>query len=158
LQLKNILYPIIWVNIQLHLFMWKSLHVIMFSLKTTNPYFTPYTSCGRNDMCPMGLSYVLKTHLFDIIFWYGVFVILTYSLPFSWLHFVYPLGPWQFASKSNCRCKLRVTIRFILFHNSFFFKVCRSFYSPYGFNRLDFWCFLTYPFQIWIENYTIFII
>jgi len=84
----------------------------------------------------------------NIRFQYGVFVILTYSFPFSWLSFVFPSRLWQSASKSNCHCKLQVTIRFILFHNPFFFRVCRSLCSLYGFNCLDLQCFLTYLFQL----------
>ncbi len=114
------------------------------------------TSCGRNKIYLIGLSYVLKTRLSNIIFWYGVCLILAYSLPFSRLSFVFPSRPWQFASKSDCHYNLRITIQFILFHNPLFFKICRSHCNPHNFNRLNFWYFLTHPFQIWIETKPLF--
>jgi hypothetical protein len=111
------------VSIWLHLSPWKSSSITMPFLKTTSPYFMPNTTyCGRNNLCPTCLFFVLKTRLSNIIFWYRVCVIFTYSLPFSWLFFVSPSKLWQFASKSNCCYKLWVTIRFILLYNPFFFK------------------------------------
>ncbi len=114
------------------------------------------TSCGRNKICLISLSYVLKIRLSNIIFWYGVCVILAYSLPFSWLSsfFLQDLG--RFASKSDCHYNLRITIQFILFHNPLFFKICRSRCNPHGFNYLNLWYFLTHPFQIWIETKPLF--
>jgi hypothetical protein len=62
--------------------------------------------------------FVFKTHLSNIQFQYGVFVSPAYSSPFSRLSYVHLSMTWQFASKSNCCCKLWVIIWFILFHNS----------------------------------------
>jgi hypothetical protein len=46
------------------------------------------TSCSRNDLCLIGFSFVLKTCLSNITFWYGVSVSLVYSSPFSKLFYV----------------------------------------------------------------------
>jgi len=112
--------------------------------------------CGRNNLCLIGLSIVFITCLSNIEFQYGVFVISAYSLPFSWLTFICLSKPWQFASKSNFHYKLQITIRFILFHNRFFFRVSKSLYSLYNFNYLDLWCFLTYPFKFELKTKLLF--
>jgi hypothetical protein len=76
------------------------------------------TSCGRKDLCPVGLSSIIRNHLSNIKLQYGVFLSPTYSCPFSRLFSICFLIIYQFASECNYRYKLRVTIRFILFHNS----------------------------------------
>jgi hypothetical protein len=111
LRLRSILHPFIWVSSGSHLYSWISLFIIVPSLKTPNPYTSCHTTfCGRNDMCPINISFVLKTRLFEIRFQYGVFVSPAYSSPFSRLSFVYLSITCQFASKSNFRYKLQVTI------------------------------------------------
>lgn len=146
MRLKGILHPLIWVNIWLHFSPRRSSSITMFSLKTMSLYFTPYHLLWWNDMCLASLSFIFKTHLPNIKFQYGVYVIPTYSSLFLRLSYVSCSITWQFASKSNYHCKLRVTIRFIVFHNPFFVKICRSFYRLYGINCLNLICFPTYPF------------
>jgi hypothetical protein len=89
-------------------------------LPTSSDLITSHrtTSCGRNDLCPIGLSSLLIIHLSNIEFQYRVFVSPTYSSPFLRLFFICLSITCRFASKSNSHCKLRVTIQFILFHNS----------------------------------------
>jgi hypothetical protein len=95
-------------------------------------------------------STVIKTCLSNIRFRYEVSISHAYSSPFSRLSYVSLSTTWWFASKSNCCCKLWVTIWFI-----FVFKVCCSFCSPYDINHLNLWYFLPYPFKLWIrkQNY-----
>jgi hypothetical protein len=127
-RLRNILHPLIWVSSRFHLSMWRSLSINVPSLKTPSPYFMLYHLYGRNDVCPTCLSSILKTCLSNIKFWYGVLINLACSFPFSKLSFDCLSITCQFTSKSNCHCKFWVTIRFILFHNSLFFRICRLFY------------------------------
>ncbi len=75
------------------------------------------TFCGRNNLCPTCLFSIIKTCLSNIRFWYGVFISPSYSSPFSRFYFVCFSMIYWFASKSNCRCKYRVTIQLILFDN-----------------------------------------
>ncbi len=63
---------------------------------------------------------LFQNRLSSIKFWYGVFINLAYSFLFSRLFYVCLLITYLFASKSNCHCRLWVTIQFILFHNSSF--------------------------------------
>jgi hypothetical protein len=70
-----------------------------------------------NNMCLVVLSFVFRTRLSNIRFWYRVSISLTHSSPFSKLFFICLLMTWQFTSKSNYCYKFRVTIRFFLLHN-----------------------------------------
>jgi hypothetical protein len=115
--------------------------------------FRRTTSCGRNNMCPTSLSFVLSTCLSNIKFQYGVYVSPTSSPPFLILSYVWCSITCQFASKSNCCCKLLVTSDSSC-SQFFIFKVCRSLYSPYIVNDIDLWYFLIDPIKFWIEQKT----
>jgi hypothetical protein len=86
------------------------------------------TSCGRNDMCPIGLSSVLKTRMSNIKFQYGVFVSFSYSC----LYF------------NNLLTCFQVQLLLFMGHHSihfvsqfFIFRVFRSLCSPYDVNHLN---------------------
>jgi hypothetical protein len=117
LWLRSILHPFIWVSSWLHLSPWRSSFVIMPSLKTFSPCFTSYYLLWYKQPMPCK----------SFLYYQNLFIqhhipIRGFCKPFIFLSIFkiflcfFSITYW-FASKFNCRCKYRVTIQFILFHN-----------------------------------------